>query len=259
MFNYSIQFLKNNKNLTLNKVESVVINNNHIYDKFYVFRDMTIYSKKKKEFLIIPKGATIKIKNLDYDENLSKIKYKKKKYLVSKEELEYCTFDFDKYFGSNFFQIIEETKYAKLKLFNKKNIYFSKRNIKYYWKLDKSISHASFISKNLMIHIFSHIYESYKYSDNEIFSTFSKFYINNLNDLFDNLGKLKEKKQIKEFILMAESLFIEIKNNILAMQQTPIVFETTKNLLDGHIYQEQLNSYKEIIKHKKELFQSLNN
>lgn len=256
MCKYFIKVLKNKKQSFVRE-DKVFINNSHntIKSKFYIFKNLNVYSKKEKDFFIIPKGEFVKIEDNKYAPTLYKIKYKKKKFLVSKEEFDYCAFNCESNYN-NCFEIIEDIPFLKLNFLKKKTFVLIKSNTKFKWENNKK-PHSSFTSNNLMLHIFSHIYESFKYADNEIFSSFTTFYINNLQELLKNLERCKEKSQILDFILVAEPLFVEIKNNILQMQENPIYIETTKDLLDNHIIKEYLDNYKEIVKDKKELFQYL--
>ena len=61
-----------------------------------------INSKKEKDFFIIPKGEFVKIEDNKYATTLYKIKYKKKKFLVSKEEFDYCAFNCDSNYNYNY-------------------------------------------------------------------------------------------------------------------------------------------------------------
>ena len=83
----------------------VKINKNSIGDYFFVFRDMTVYSKKENKLIVIKKGEIVRYKECLSNKELIKIKYNDKKYIVSVEELYHCAINSDANQYCDFFEI----------------------------------------------------------------------------------------------------------------------------------------------------------
>lgn len=165
----------------------------------------------------------------------------------------HCAINSDAYQYYDLFEInqIENIfKFSKAKLQRNKTIFK--------WELNTDEKYYNFKLKMLMQHIFCHIWESFKWTSQEIFSSLVQMYINNLNELINMLKSFEEKEKIKEIILSTEPLFISIKNTMLSYQKEEIQFNHTKDFFDEEVLQNKINQYKELINLKQEMFQDMN-